>query len=113
MFLVSDTIVLAQQGMLAAAKDFVLGAVRATPPAAPVAVAAAVRSYEISPYRWTHHIRHFITYTAGLRQHCNPCVGQGMRIRAAAGGCLLRCCCLTNAGILGDSHVLVLWQVGL
>lgn len=42
--------------MLAAAKDFVLGAVRATPPAVPLAVAAAVRSYEISPYRWTHHI---------------------------------------------------------
>lgn len=48
---VSDIIVVIQQGMLAAAKDFVMGAVRATPPAVPLAVATAVRSYEISPYR--------------------------------------------------------------
>lgn len=54
--------------MLAAAKDFVLGAVRATPPAVPLAVAAAVRSYEISPYRWTHYICNAITYTPGLCQ---------------------------------------------
>lgn len=50
----TDITVAVQQGMLAAAKDFVLGAVRATPPAVPVAVAAAVRSYEISPYRWAY-----------------------------------------------------------
>lgn len=41
------------QGMLAAAKDFVMGAVRATPPLVAVP-AAAVQSYQISPYRYTH-----------------------------------------------------------
>lgn len=65
-----------RQGMLAAAKDFVLGAVRGTPTAPAAPAAAVLQSYEISPYRCRARLlcdrSHdgFVAFTSSSGQNC-------------------------------------------